>query len=528
MIFCILSEKVILADPRTDGSLELNYQRVKMKDGSTYSFGQKLNLSFADDLWIKNRLLVSIYLLRNQYSQQDRVDFRPSFSFNLSGDKYRSAYRLTPYKVYGASGNATNYRVVESNLSINPAKWTQLQFSYRHSHTFDDLKIRKSDYLSRYWAFFSNWQFKSFSLRGSYTQQEQINKLTGVKDYVFWVAGGDSKLYFDLPLKTSTSWAYDFSFTSRKPKGIPKLETPSHSFSTTWIGQPWSFLGWSVDYVGKFIQTKQDGYLLNTQTHSFYSSLGINLTDKWVSNVSQGYTLSKIGPKKTSNDYLSWMTTLKELPIIENVQATTSFRRTYYLHTDVGKYALNLFYISSLMKLYSDMEVRSNLTINYNDNPQSAERRYQVGKSFHLATKPKENIRFDLSYQTTVSGERIIWVYSEIDNYSLDLTYWGRGNLNLRAGYQANVYKGRQTPNSYSFSGEVSFPYRNFLSSTITYVRRWSKDPRTGQSSYSDNLSSQFNFPLARQTKLTLNYYVTDLRKTTSTSIFGVILNQQF
>lgn len=528
MLGCILSGREIYAFAKTYGSLELNYQRMKAQDLHTYSFSQRLQVDMTDDLWIKNRLLVSIYLLRNQYSEQKRADFRPRFSFDLSGYKYRAYYSLTPYKVYGTSGYVTNYRVVQTNFSISPTKWPQLGFSYRHTHTFDNLKTRKSDYLSRYWALSSNWQYKSFSLQGNYTRQEQINKITPIKEHVLSAVTGGSRFYFSLPLRISTSWDYDFSFTQRKSKKIPALQTPSHSFSTTWAGRPWRLLSWSVNYQGKFIKTEQNSLVSRIETHSLYGSLGMSLTEKWELRLNRGSTLSKTDGEKSSTEYLSVLSTLKGLQVIKNVDATTSFRRTHYIHTDVGKYALNSFYLSSHMRIYPQMEAWVDFTINYNDNPQSPARRYQVVKNVNFATRPKENFRFDFNYQTTVSAEKITFIYSEIENYRLDFTYWGKGNFSLRTGYQASLPSGKEAPKSYSFSGETSFPYRNLFSSNIVYVRRWTKDPQTGKSLSSDNLTSQLIFSLARSTRLTLTYYITDLRQTTSTSVLGVILNQRF
>lgn len=524
----ILSGKEIHAYAKTYGSLEFNYQRMKTKNLQTYSFGQKLELNMTDNLWVKNRLLVSIYLLRNQYSERERTDFRPRFSVDLSGYKYRAYYSLTPYKVYGASGYVTNYRVVQTNFSVSPTKWPQLALSYRHTHTFDNLKTRESDYLSRYWALSSNWQYKSFSLRGSYTRQEQINKLTAIKESVLSAATGGSRLYFSLPLNISTSWDYDFSFTERKSKKMAVVRTPSHSLSTMWGGRPWRFLRWSVNYQGKFVKTEQDGLTSKRETHSFYGGVGVSLTSKWEVNLNRGSTISKTDGEKSSTDYLTLATNLRSFQVIRNLDATASFRRTYYIHTDVGKYALNLFYLSSYMRIYPGVEARSDFTVNYNDNPQAAPRRYRVVKNLNLATKPKENLEINLNYQTTLDGTKITLLYSEIENYRLDFVYWGKGNFNLRTSYQANFYERRNIPNSYSLSGEISYPYRNLFSSTIVYLRRWTKDPQTSKSVSSDNLSSQFNFSLGRRTKLTFTYYVTDLRKATSTSVLGVILNQQF
>jgi uncharacterized protein YutD len=528
MLCCILSGKEIYAYAKTYGSLELNYQRMKAKDIQTYSFGQKLQLNLIDNLWVKNRVLVSIYLLRNQYSEQERADFRPRLSVDLSGYKYRAYYSLTPYKIYGASGYATNYRVVQTNFSVSPAKWPQLGFSYRHSHAFDNLKIRQSDYLSRYWALSSNWQYKSLSLKGNYNRQEQMNKLTAVKEYVLSAVTGGGRLYFSLPLRISTSWDYDFSFTQRESKKMPSLEIPSHSFSTTWSGRPWRSLSWSINYQGKLVKTKQNGVISKTETHSLYGGLGMSLTEKCEISLNRGSALSKTEGEESSTDYLSVLATLKGLQVIKNMDATTSFRRTYYIHADVGKYALNLFYLSSHMRIYPEIEAWADLSINHNDGPQATGRPYQVVKNVNLATRPKENLKIDFNYQTTFGGDKITFIYSEIENYRLDFTYWGKGNFSLHAGYQASLYKERKTPNSYSFSGEVSYPYRNLFSSTIVYIRRWTRDPQTGGSYSSDNLSSQFNFSLARRTRLTFTYYVTDLRRATSTSVLGVILNQQF
>jgi len=339
---------------------------------------------------------------------------------------------------------------------------------------------------------------------------------------------GESNLSFGLPLKTYTSWDYNFSYTQRKSPRRATLTIPNHSFSTIWSGRPWKFLGWSANYQGKFIRTEQNGVLSRVETHSFYGGMGVSLTEKWRVDLNRGITLTKTPAKKSTLDYLSVMTALRNLQVRENIEATASFRRTYYLHSDMGRYALNLFYLSSYMTLYPEMEARVDLTINYNDNPQSVGGRYQMVKSLNLTTKPRRNLWLDLDYQTTVRGERITLTRTEIENLSLDLTYWGKGNFSLRTGYQANLYNWRDTPNSYSFSGEVSYPYRNIFSSSVIYVRRWTKDPRTGKERSTDDLNSQLNFFLGKGAKLTLTYYVADLKKATSTSVLGMILTQRF
>ena len=100
----------------------------------------------------EDRLLLSIDLVRNEYSQQERPDFRPRFSIDLSGYRYRAYYSLALYKTHGSSGRTINHRVTQANLSTDPAKWPSLGFSYRQTHAFDDSKMRDLDNLSRYWT----------------------------------------------------------------------------------------------------------------------------------------------------------------------------------------------------------------------------------------------------------------------------------------------------------------------------------------------------------------------------------------
>jgi hypothetical protein len=524
----MLSWEEIHAYARTSGSLELNYQRLKVNHQDTYSFGQRLDIKVIDNLWVKNRLLVGVYLVRNQYSGQRRTTFRPRFSVDLSGHKYRAFYSLTPYKTNGFGGVATNHRVVQANFSVNPTDWPHLGLSYRHTHTFDDLRIREKDDLSRYWVLSSGWKHKSLNLRGSYRRQESINKLTSTKNSVVSAVTGGGKFNLGLPLKTLTSWDYDFSFTERKSLRVPVLKTPSHSFSTRWGGQPWSFLSWSANYQGKVVRTKRDGQVFKRYAHSFYGGVGISLTPKWDMSLNRGSTKSRADGRRSATDYLTVATNFKSSQVLKNLDATASLRRTYYIHTNVGKYALNLFYLSSRMRIYPEIEVRSDFTINYSDNPRARSRRYDVVKSVSVVTRPRSNLAVDFNYQTTTHGTRIAFLYSEIQSYRLDLTHWGKGNLSLRTSYQANLYEKRNIPNSYSFSGQISYPYRNLFSSSIVYLMRWTEDPHTGESLSSDNLSSQFNFSLGRRTKLTLTYYLTNLGKSISTGNLGLVLNQQF
>ena len=528
LTFVVLSGKDAQGYPKTNGSFELNYQRIKVKDLDSYSFGQKMYLSIVDNLWVKNQLLVSLQLLRNQYSDQSKPEFRPRFSVNLSGYKYRAFYRITPYKVHGNSGDITHHRTVESNISFNPTSWPRLQLSYYHTHSFDNLRLRKLDRLSRYYTLNSNWQYKSLNLSGTYTRRETLNKVTGVREFVLSSLRGASRLFFNLPLTTSTSWDYNFSFTQKKSGEISPVKTPSHSFSTIWAGRPLRFLSWSVNYLGKLVQTEHNSLFSKTETHSLQGGLVVRITGKWIIDLNRSSISSKRDGKKSINDYFSIMTNLKDFKIMENVSATTSFRRTYYIHSDAGSYGINWFYFSSYMRMYREIDARFDLTVNYNDNPLAYGSRYQVVKNMSLVTRPKENLRLDLNYRTTVRAEKIAFVNSEIENYRFDITYLGKGNLSLHTGYQANIYNQTKAPNSYSFISDLSFPYRKLFSTTVSYVRRWSKDHQTGKSSSSDNLSSQFNFSLGRQTKLTLTHYVTDIGKETSSTSLGVILNQQF
>ncbi len=418
--------------------------------------------------------------------------------------------------------------MVQANFAVSPTRWPDLGFSYRHTHAFDNLKVRRKDNLSRHWTLSSRWQYKSLNLRGNYLRQEVINKLTSAKDNVVSAVTAGSKFYLGLPLGISTSWNYDFSFTERKSKKIPVFKTPSHSFSSVWAGRPWRFLSWSINYQGKFVKTERDGLAFKRETHSFYGGVGMSLTPRWDVSLNRGSTFSKADGRKSSTDYFTMATNLKSLQVVKNLDATASLRRTYYIHSNVGKYALNLFYLSSRMRIYPGVEVRSDFTINYSDNPRAAPGRYRVVKNLHLATEPKENLEIDLNYQTTTDGPKITFLYSEIENYRLDFTYWGKGNFNLRTSYQANFYNGRNIPDSYSLSAEMSYAYRNLFSSNIVYTRRWTKNPQTGESISSDNLSTQFNFPLGRRTKLSLTYYVTNPGGPASTDNLGVILNQQF
>ncbi len=528
ILFCVLPWKEIHAHASTSGSLELNYQRQKVNDLDTYSFGQRLDINVVDNLWVKNRLVVGVYLVRNQYGGHSRTTFRPRFSVDLSGHKYRAFYSLTPYKTNGFGGVATNHRVVQANFSVNPTKWPDLGLSYRHTHTFDDLKTRKKDDLSRYWVLSSSWRHKSLDLRGSYQRQESINKLTSTKNSVVSSVTGGSKFNFGLPLKTLTSWDYDFSFTERKSKRVPVLKTPSHSFSTRWGGRPWSFLSWTASYQGKLVRTKRDGLVSKRDAHSFYGGVGTSLTPKWDMSLSRGSTKSKADGRRSATDYLTVATNIKSFQVLKNLDATASLRRTYYIHTNVGKYALNLFYVSSRMRIYPEIEVRSDFTVNYNDNPRAWGRRYGVVKNVSVVTKPRRNLDVDFNYQATTQGTKITLLYAEAESYRLDLTYRGKGNLGLRTSYQANLYEGRNIPNSRSFSGQMSYPYRKLLSSNLVYSRRWTEDPQTGESFSSDNLNSQFNFSLKRRTKVTLTYNVTNLGDPTSASNLGLILNQQF
>jgi len=213
---------------------------------------------------------------------------------------------------------------------------------------------------------------------------------------------------------------------------------------------------------------------------------------------------------------------------MDGLEATTSFRRSYYIHGDAGKYKLDLFYLSSRMRIYPDVEAHFDFSIKRNDNPLVILSRYEVLKNLTVTTSPQENIKFDFNYKTTVTAQKMIFVHSEVENYRLDFTYWGKRNLSFRSSYQANLYEGRGIPNSYSFLGEISYPYRNVLSSSIVYVRRWTEDLSTGEMFSADNLSTQLNLSLGKRSKLTLTYYITDLRKPTSTSSLGVTLNQRF
>jgi uncharacterized protein YutD len=528
MLGCVFSCKGIYAYMGTSGSLELNYQRMKTEAARTYTFGQRLRLNIKDNLWVKNQLLLSADLFRNQFSGQERTDFRPRFNVDLSGYKYRAFYSLTPYKRYLTAEHANNYRVVQASLSINPTSWPDLVFSYRHSHVFDDLKVRKSDRLTRYWTLSSRWQYRSLSLNGSFIRQEGIDKITSTKDNVLSAVTGGGRFNFNLPLRILTSWDYDFSFTKRETQKSAVLKTPSHSFSTRWGGQPWRFLSWSANYQGKFVRTKRGGQTSKRDAHTFYGGFGMHLTPRWEVSLNRGLALSKADGEKSTTDYIVLATNFESLQVIENLEATGSFRRTYYLRTDVGSYALNLFYLSSRMIIYPQIEVRSDFTVNYNDNPRAAARRYRVLKNVNLVTRPRRNLEIALNYQTTMDGTKVTFLYSEIENYRMDLTYWGKSNFSLRTSYQANLYEKRNIPNSYSLSAEISYPYRNLFSSSVVYTSRWIEDPQTGETLLSDNLSSQVNFSLRRRTKVSLTYYVTNLGDPTSTSNLGVTLNRQF
>jgi hypothetical protein len=527
MLYCLYCSKEVCAYAKTYGSLELSYQRMETEALHTYSSGQRLQLNFSDDLWVKNRLLLNIDLVRNQYGQQDRPDFRPRFSIDLSGYRYRAYYSLAFYKTYGPSGRTRNHRVTQANFSADPTKWPSLGFSYRQTHAFDDLKTRDLDNLSRYWTASSRWQYESLSLRCTYLRQEGINKLTAARNYLLSAVTGAAKFSFDLPLTTSTAWNYDFSYTRRESNGAVAISTPSHSFSTMWGGRPRSFFRWSANYQGKVVETKRDGLVSRNENHSFYGGMGIGLTRKWDISLTRGSTLFRAGGRRSGTDYLSLITTLQSLRIMDGLEATTSFRRSYYIHSDVGKYNLDLFYLSSRMRIYAGIESHFDFSIKHNDNPLVRLNRYEVVKNLTVTTSPREDCKIDFNYKTTVTAEKMIFVHPDVENYRLDFTYWGRRNLNLRSSYQANLYEGRGIPNSYSFLGEISCPWGNASSSSIVYLRRWSEDPSTGQTSSADNLSSQFNLSLGERGKLTLTYYVTDLRKPTSTSSLRVTLNQR-
>lgn len=527
MLFCLYCSEEACAYAKTYGSLELSYQRMETEALHTYSSGQRLQLNFSDDLWVKNRLLLSIDLVRNQYGQQDRPDFRPRFSIDLSGYRYRAYYSLAFYKTYGAFGSTMNHRVTQANFSADPARWPSLAFSYRQTHAFDDLRIRQSDNLSRYWTASSRWQYQALSLKCTYLRQEGINKLTSAKTYLLSSLAGAAKFSLDLPLTTSTSWDYDFSFT-RRESNQAAIRTPSHSFSTRWGGRPWSFFRWSANYQGKVVETRRDGLVSKNENHSFYGGMGIMPTRKWDISLTRGSTLLRAGGRRSSTDYLSLITTLQSLRIMDGLEATTSFRRSHYIHGAAGKYNLDLFYLSSRMRIYREVEARFDFSVKHNDNPLVRFNRYEVVKNLTVTASPRETFKIDLNYKTTVTAEKMILVHPDVENYRLDLTYWGKRNLNLRSSYQANLYEGRGIPNSYSFSGETSYPWSNASSSSIVYLRRWTEDPSTGQISSADNLSSQLNLSLGERGKLTLTYYVTDLRKPTSTSSLGVTLNQRF
>ena len=528
VLYCLYCSKEVRGHAKTYGSLELRYQRMETEALHTYSSGQRLQLNFSDDLWVKNRLLLSIDLVRNEYSQQERPDFRPRFSIDLSGYRYRAYYSLALYKTYGSSGRTINHRVTQANLSTDPAKWPSLGFSYRQTHAFDDSKTRDLDNLSRYWTVSSRWQYKSLTLRGTHLRQEGINKLTATRAYLLSAVTGAAKFSLGLPLGTATSWDYDFSYTRRESNAAVAIRTPSHSFSTRWGGRPWSFFRWSADYQGKVVKTKHDGVASKNENHSFYGRMGIGLTGKWDIGLTRGSTLSRSSGRRLGTDYLSLITTLQSLQIMDHVEATTSFRRTYYIHGDAGRYSLDLFYLSSRMIIYRGVESHFDFSIKHNDNPSVRLNRYEVVKNLTVTTSPRENLKVDFNYKTTVTAEKMIFVHSDVENYRLDFTYWGKRNLNLRSSYQANLYEGRGIPNSYSFLGEISFPWGSGSSSSIVYLRRWSEDPSTGQMSWADNLSSQFNLSLGQRGKLTLTYYVTDLRKPTSSSSLGMTLNQRF
>lgn len=528
MLYCLYCSNEVCAYAKTYGSLELSYQRMETETFRTYSSGQRLQLNFSDDLWVKNRLLLSVDLVRNQYGQQDRPDFRPRFSVDLSGYRYRAYYSLAFYKTYGPSGSTVNHRVTQVNFSADPTKWPSLGFSYRQTHTFDDLKRRDSDNLSRYWTASSRWQYQSLSLRWAYLRQEGINKLTAARTYLLSSLTGAAKFSFDLPLTTSTSWDYDFSFTRRESNEAAKSRTPSHSFSTRWGGRPWSFFRWSANYQGKVVQTRRDGLASKNENHSFYGGMGVGLTAKWDISLTRGSTLFRADGRRSSTDYLSLITTLQSLRIMKDLEATASFRRSHYIHGDAGKYNLDLFYLSSRMRIYPEVEARFDLSVKHNDNPLDRFNRYEVVKNLTVAASPRENFTIDLNYKTTVTAEKMVLLYPDAENYRLNFTYWGKRNFSLRSSYQANLYEGRGVPDSYSLLGEISYPYRDLLSSSVVYVRRWTEDPVTGKGFSSDNLSTQFGFSLGKQGKLTLTHYVTDLTRTTSTSSLGVTLNQRF
>jgi len=528
MLYCLYCTKEVCAYAKTYGSLELSYQRMETEALHTYSSGQRLQLNFSDDLWVKNRLLLSIDLVRNQYGQQDRPDFRPRFSIDLSGYGYRAYYSLAFQKTYGPSGRTVNHRITQANFSTDPAKWPSLGFSYRQTHAFDDLKRRDLDNLSRYWTVSTRWHYQSLSLRCTYLRQEGINKLTVARNSLLSAVTGAAKFSFDLPLTTSTSWDYDFSFNRRESNEAATIKTPSHSFSTMWGGRPWSFFRWSANYQGKVVETKRDGLASKNENHSFYGGMGFRLTRKWDVSLTRGSTLFRAGGRRSSTGYLSLMTTLQGLQIMDGLEATTSFRRSHYIHGDAGKYNLDLFYLSSRMRIYREVEARFDFSVKHNDNPLVRFNRYEVVKNLTVTASPRETFKIDLNYKTTVTAEKMMLVHSDVENYRLDFTYWGKWDLSLRSSYQANLYEGRGIPNSYSLLGEVSYPYRDVLSSSVVYVRRWTEDHATNKRFSSDNLSSQFGFSLGKRGKLTVTYYVTDLRKLTSTSSLGVTLNQRF
>jgi hypothetical protein len=528
ILYCLYCSKEVHGHAKTYGSLELRYQRMETEAHHTYSSGQRLQLNFSDDLWVKNRLVLSIDLVRNQYSQQERPDFRPRFSLDLSGYKYRAYYSLAFYKTYGSSGQTTNHRVTQVNLSTDPAKWPSLGFSYRQTHAFDDSRSGDLDNLSRYWTVSSRWQYKSLTLRGTHLRQEGINKLTETRTYLLSAVTGAAKFSLDLPLRTTTSWDYDFSYTRRESAGAVAIRTPSHSFSTRWGGRPWSFFRWSADYQGKVVETKHDRLASKKENQSFYGRMEIGLTGKWDIGLTRGSTLSRSGGERSSTDYLSLITTLRSLQITDDVEATTSFRRSHYIHGDAGKYNLDLFYLSSRMKIYRGVESHFDFSVKHNDSPLVRHNRYELVKNLTVTTSPRDNLTIDFNYKTNVTAEKMIFIHSDVENYRLDFTYRGKRNLNLHSSYQANLYKWRGIPNSHSLLGEMSYTWGNASSSNIVYQRRWSEDPNTGQMSSTDNLSSQLNLSLGERSKLALTYNVSDLSKPTSSSSLGVTLNQRF
>jgi hypothetical protein len=361
----------------------------------------------------------------------------------------------------------------------------------------------------------------------TYIRQENSDHVLGLKTQENSTFNAGAGL--NLPVFGSGYFSsnYNYSFNQRKERGVRTGTSNTHSLTTQYatpLGKPLSF---ASNYSGRFSFVEQPLQNPEFQDQTLNNSLSFVPFSRMELSLLRGDVRS-LGPAlRTSQEYWAGVFNYS-FPVWQTIDGKISYSKTYFGVSALGRYFSDVYYLSLVALAYRNLQVRTDLTVNFRSGPLFAAGRYQTSRFLDVHTHPLDKLQLNYYYQSAISSRALVFTQVSSESHNLSLGYtpvqtWS-ATLNYLVRYSPEGAAGTQKV----VTGQIYHTFRNQFNWNANYGLTFYSNALPGGRRQSDNFSSQFVVFLERRTVLTFSYSAANLTAGSFSSNLGAALNQQF